>query len=191
MIHQSISPFRPGQHISSIRQQLETMRRGVLPVATIAPGRGIAINQTSFGTIIHNRRRRSNNLPSGAVDRLLGIVTGSLWVPTEFRFKYAWSEVEFLHTGTLQAKEGGRTGTTDSGFAYSMAETFHTDRYQAGTDIQGTSYADTNFQLMPLGGGGADRTHKYDVPVILLETYINQVRLFWIETVMGTHDGNC
>lgn len=135
------------------------------------------------------RRGILNPVPA---EKFLAKITGNAALAaTDFRWKYAWTEV-LMTADLVTTRVGGRTGTTTTDYATNTAEMYHTSTYAWGVDITGTDYdATTSFAPRPIGGGGAADTHRYDVVVELtqvIDTAGN--KKYWF-TLMGSHDGAC
>ncbi len=184
MIPRSIPKFRSGDDIANLTNRFDTIRRIVEPVGQVVGGRGISVNQTPGGTTISNTMFSRSGLPLGVIDIFIAIITGNTAF-TEI-FKYAWSEAEFGDED-IGVKPGGRTGTT----ALSMEEVFETTTFQGGVDITASDYTATGFGRRPIGGAGSDNTHKYNVPVVMWNTFTKNIEGFWIQSRIGIHDGPC
>jgi hypothetical protein len=105
------------------------------------------------------------------------------------RRKYAWTELEF-DGDDVPVKDGGRSGTTSTGYALNLAERFHTSQYAFGVDKDGGDYP-AGMDERPIGGAGTSDTHKYDVPVWMREvTDVNGDKRYWFYS-WGSHDGVC
>lgn len=120
----------------------------------------------------------------------IAIGGGSSIADVEYKWKYAWSEVERASAGTYAAVSGGRSGTTSSGYAINFAEDGNTSQYVWGVDVTGASYP-LGFRPRPVGGGGTANTHRVDQ---IVEMHVGRntdgTIFFWFDRI-GSHDGDC
>lgn len=80
-------------------------------------GRRIAAAVRTVEAIDNRGRRLPRDIRAGGGDvSFWAQITGSAEIGTTGKFKYAWSEQERTASG-WQAKTGGRSGTTSSGYA--------------------------------------------------------------------------
>ena len=115
-------------------------------------------------------------------------ITGNASLGTN-RWKYAWTEQEYVGD-SVQNKPNGRSGTTGGDYAVNRLEMFHTSTYAWGVHTGGNDYP-SGAAPRPVGGGGGDNTHKYDV-VVEMEQVIDangNTRYYFSAT--GSHDGTC
>lgn len=119
---------------------------------------------------------------------ILARITGNASLATN-RWKYAWTEVR-LDGDDVVDVTNGRSGTTETDYAINLAEIQHTSTYAWGVDITADDYPD-GFAPRPVGGGGADDTHKTDEVVeIHQRTDANGDRKYYFRAI-GSHDGSC
>lgn len=120
----------------------------------------------------------------------IAIGGGSSVSDVEYKWKYAWSEVERASAGTYAAVSGGRSGTTSSSYAINFAEEGNTSQYVWGVDVTGESYP-LGFRPRPVGGGGTANTHRVDQ---IVEMHVGRntdgTIFFWFDRI-GSHDGDC
>lgn len=124
-------------------------------------------------------------------------VGGGSAVTVEYRWKYAFAEVERDGNGVADVASGRTGATGGSGatiYAINTREINHTGAYSWGVDITSASYP-TGFRPQAIGCAGAltsgSPTHRYDDVVEITEVIDkngNMVRHF---AAFGSHDGPC
>lgn len=183
-----------------------------MPLGQVRGGGDLAVSQLGQGTTISMSRPFANTWIRDVVDIFPAVITDSTpYTDSEGntvpgRFKYSWYEAEF-HNDDWETFTNGRVGDfdSDSTYALSAIETFHTTTYQGGVDITSTSYTATAFGYRPAGGGGTDNTHKINMPAQMWEVIkkvdtpdpgnpsqtIQSAVLGYLFWGPNSHDGNC
>ena len=178
----SLSDIRTGYSRSSRKIDLQDYNtRGQAILALY--GSGYASGFVGSGGV------QTRRLSPERYDIFLAEITGNASLATN-RWKYAWREV-ILDGDDVATVTGGRSGTSSANYAINLIELKHTATYAWGVDITASGYAGTSFAPRPIGGGGADNSHRYNVTVPMLQSYDKNGDVKYAFSLMGTHDGSC
>jgi hypothetical protein len=175
------------RQMRAIVRAFENMQVGDGLLLTIIPDVGVTLDLNV----------EAEEAASSETKYLVRITGNALFSGEDARWKYAFTEVQLDGDDGYVDLDGGRTGTTSSGYAINLDELTHvpepissTPWYVWGIDVHGASYP-TNFYPRPVGGGGTSGTHKLDQIVEITERFdVNgdAIRTF---SRQGSHDGEC
>ena len=125
----------------------------------------------------------------GGISQFPAVITGHAAIGGDFRWRYTFAEIEY-EGDDYGLLAGGRTGS----YAINRSEFRHTDTYAWGIDVTGVDYPD-GFAPRPVGGGGVDNNHKYNVVVMMEGPFLygtdEDAHLYYYFNHFGSHDGTC
>ena len=126
-----------------------------------------------------------------ALTPFLARITGNAAISgADYRWKYAWTEVE-IDGDDVSDVADGRSGTTGADYAINLEEINHTSTYAWGVDVTADDYPG-GFAPRPVGGGGSDDTHRYD-RIVEMVPRVNTATgdIKYTFRAFGGHDGAC
>jgi len=217
LIGKPMRPFRPRETLTTRRlNQIQSRLNPLSQMSMTGPAMGNAtMNQTLTGTSFNTQMRHIiAAAPASTMSGVVGlpvVITGNASLiirGTTFvaRWKYSWSEIEFLSLqesyrhnwqGT-RVKPGGLTGTTDGNdYALNTNEMHHANEpgssvewSLSGINAHGADYPD-GFAVRPIGGSGTSNDHKVDYEVFLFQMPLSNGKIQWMFTERNSHDGVC
>lgn len=175
------------------RQLVQDAINAVLRTAGYVPGMGIVFDRTSAP---------SNGPRSLAATSFFAKLTGNIVISTGVRWLYTFTEVAatptFATGGVLTGVSFATFTGARTGRAANLAEwgnntegTGAAPWYLNDVNAHGDDYP-AGFQLMPIGGGGTDQTHKIDRVVRIYQASDVSTGTPWYYfDRQNQHDGTC